>query len=344
MESKFTKSKVRYSVLDLAGIAEGETASDAFRHSVELAQAAERFGYTRYWLAEHHNMDGIASSATSILIGHIAGRTKTIRVGSGGIMLPNHAPMMVAEQFGTLEALYPGRIDLGLGRAPGSDPTTMRAIRRGLQNQEFSELVEELMFYFAPAQPGQAVVATPGAGMQVPIWLLGSSLYSAKLAGLLGLPYSFASHFAPELLMEALHVYRSHFRASEALSAPYVMVGVQAVAAESDDEAEFLATSLYQSFLGVLRRTSFKLKPPVASMDGLWTPPEERYVRGRFQLSIRGGAQKIKDEFLALQKQTEADEFIVTSGLFDQRKRIRSYEIIADAIRSSNLAPQISSP
>ncbi len=327
------ETKPKFSVLDLAGIAEHETAADAFRHSVELAQAAEKFGYTRFWLAEHHNMDGIASSATSVLIGHIAGQTKTIRVGSGGIMLPNHAPMVIAEQFGTLESLYPGRIDLGLGRAPGSDQTTMRAIRRGLQNQEFSELVEELMFFFAPAQEGQAVVATPGAGLDVPLWLLGSSLYSAKLAGTLGLPYSFASHFAPELLMEALHVYRSHFRPSTVLKEPYVMVGVQAVAAETDDEAEFLATSLYQSFLGVLRRTSFKMKPPVKSMDGLWSPAEEDYVRGRFKLGVRGGPEKVKAGLLNLQKMTEANELIITSGLYDPKKRIRSYEIIADALR-----------
>ena len=250
-------------------------------------------------------------------------------------MLPNHAPMVIAEQFGTLESLYPGRIDLGLGRAPGSDQTTMRAIRRGLNSPEFSELVEELMFFFAPATPGQAVVATPGAGMTVPLWLLGSSLYSAKLAGVLGLPYSFASHFAPELLMEALHVYRSHFRPSATLKEPYVMVGVQAVAAETDAEAEFLATSLYQSFLGVLRRTSFKLKPPVESMEGLWSPAEEQYVLGRFKLGVRGGPEKVKAGLLKLVRDTDADELIVTSGLFDQAKRIRSYEIIASALSSN---------
>ncbi len=335
MKTEAGTQKLKYSVLDLASIAEGEAPADAFRNMVALAQAAEKFGYNRYWLAEHHNMDGIASSATSVLIGHVAGLTKTIRVGSGGIMLPNHAPMVIAEQFGTLESLYPGRIDLGLGRAPGSDQTTMRAIRRGLNSPEFSELVEELMFFFAPATPGQAVVATPGAGMTVPLWLLGSSLYSAKLAGVLGLPYSFASHFAPELLMEALHVYRSHFRPSATLKEPYVMVGVQAVAAETDAEAEFLATSLYQSFLGVLRRTSFKLKPPVESMEGLWSPAEEQYVLGRFKLGVRGGPEKVKAGLLTLVRDTDADELIVTSGLFDQAKRIRSYEIIASALSSN---------
>ncbi|CAN5562809.1 LLM class flavin-dependent oxidoreductase [soil metagenome] len=324
--------KPKFSVLDLSSIAQGQTAGDALKNTVRLAQAAEKLGYTRFWLAEHHNMDGIASSATAVVIGHVAGHTKTIRVGSGGIMLPNHAPLIIAEQFGTLESLYPGRIDLGLGRAPGSDQATSRAIRGGLESREMSDLVEELMFYFAVPTEGQKIVATPGAGLHVPIWLLGSSLYSAQLAGLLGLPYSFASHFAPELLVEALHVYRSHFRPSLELKEPYVMVGVQAVAAESDAEAEFLATSLYQSFLGVLRRTSFKLKPPVESMEGLWSFAEEEYVRGRFRLSARGGPEKIKTELLKMAQMTMADELIVTSGIFDQQKRLRSYEIIAQVL------------
>lgn len=325
--------KLKYSVLDLASIAEGSTATEAFFHSVELAQLAERIGFNRYWLAEHHSMDGIASSATSILIGHIASHTKTLRVGSGGIMLPNHAPLIIAEQFGTLETLYPGRIDLGLGRAPGTNQETMRAIRRGMSGADnFADSVNELLHYFSPdVNSNSKVRAYPGMGLDIPVWLLGSSLYSAELAGKLGLPYSFASHFAPALMMDALTVYRSNFLPSRYLQAPYVMIGVQAIAAETDEEAEFLATTIYQRFLSLVKGGSLKLQAPVEQMN--WSRMEEMQMREKLQTSARGGAEKVKRELLHLANFTQADELMITTDIFDHKKRMRSYEIVAQVLK-----------
>lgn len=322
---KTTPKKIKYSVLDLAPIAEGSNAQEAFANSVSLAQHAERLGYNRFWLAEHHNMDGIASSATSVLIGHIAGQTKTIRVGSGGVMLPNHASLIIAEQFGTLETLYPGRIDLGLGRAPGSDQATMRAIRRDLMADRFPEQVQELFHYFSDNQEGSRVIANPGRGLKIPIWLLGSSLYSAELAGRLGLPYSFASHFAPDLMMEALHVYREFFTPSIYLKEPYSMIGVQVVGAATDEEAEYLSTTVYQRFLALIRGQSLKMKPPVKSMEGLWSINEEQYVRAKLQTAVRGGAEKIKSQLLHLAEFTGVDEIMIVSDLYRHEDRLRSF-------------------
>lgn len=324
--------KIKYSVLDLAPIADNQTAADAFRNSVDLAQHAEQWGYNRIWFAEHHNMDGIASSATSVLIGHVAGKTSSIRVGSGGVMLPNHSALVIAEQFGTLETLYPGRIDLGLGRAPGSDQATMRAIRRDIGGNNFPEQVQELFQYFSNNQEGARVIANPGMGLKIPIWLLGSSLFSAELAGRLGLPYSFAGHFAPELMMEAAHVYRQSFSPSIHLKKPYIMIGVQVVGAPTDEEADFLSTTVYQRFLALIKGQSLKMKPPVKSMSGLWSPEEEQYVRAKLNTSVRGGPEKIKAQLYHLAEATGADELIIASDLYDHKDRLRSYELAAQAL------------
>jgi luciferase family oxidoreductase group 1 len=321
--------KVKFSVLDLAPVAVGQSISDAFKNTAELAQLAERLGFNRYWLAEHHNMDGIASAATSVLIGYVASKTSTIRVGSGGIMLPNHSPLVIAEQFGTLESLYPGRIDLGLGRAPGTDQATMRALRRDLQNQDFGEQVQELFYYFSEGSKHNKIKANPGAGLNIPIWLLGSSLFSAELAGKLGLPYSFASHFAPELLMQALNVYRVNFKASKHLQEPYVMVGVQAMAADSDEQAEFLLTSQYQRFLSLIRGQSIQLKSPVKSMNGLWSPAEEPHVKSRFASAVAGGPEKVSAQLSELVERTQANEVIITSEPYDHKARLHSFELLA---------------
>ncbi len=326
--------KIKYSVLDLAPVAIDRSFNETFANSVSLAQHVERLGFNRYWLAEHHNMDGIASSATPVLIGHIAGHTKTIRVGSGGIMLPNHSALIIAEQFGTLESLYPGRIDLGLGRAPGTGQETMRAIRRNLEAQPFAEQVQELFQYFSSNQEGARVHAYPGAGLKIPIWLLGSSLYSAELAGRLGLPYSFAGHFAPEMMMEALHVYRSFFTPSQFLKEPYIMIGVQVMAAPTDEEAEYLSTTLYQRFLALVRGQSLKLSPPVKSMDGLWNRLEEAHLREKLQLSARGGPEKVKRELLHLARETGADELMIASDPYEHAHRLRSYEIVSQVLSS----------
>ncbi|MBC7540664.1 MAG: LLM class flavin-dependent oxidoreductase [Bacteriovorax sp.] len=328
--------KIKYSVLDLAPVAEGASIAEAFANSVELAQHAENMGYTRHWLAEHHTMDGIASSATSVLIGHLASKTKTIRVGSGGIMLPNHSPLIIAEQFGTLETLYPGRIDLGLGRAPGTNQETMRAIRRNLSSQNFAEQVQELLEYFSANQEGKRVKAFPGVGLKIPVWLLGSSLYSAELAGTLGLPYSFASHFAPDLMMEALHVYRNLFKPSQFLKEPYVMIGVQVVAAESDEKANFLATTVYQRFLALIRGQSLKMKPPVKNMDELWDKSEQDHLLDKLQTAAIGGPEKVKQQLLQLAEITNADELMITSDVYDQQKRLRTFEIVAEAMKEFN--------
>jgi len=328
-------SETKLSVLDLAPIAEGKTVADSFRNTLDLARHAEDLGYHRYWLAEHHNLDGIASAATSVLIGYVAGGTKTIRVGSGGIMLPNHAPLVIAEQFGTLATLYPDRIDLGLGRAPGTDGFTMRALRREMTGREaeFSDLVQELMYYFAPAQEGQKVRAIPGAGVDVPVWLLGSSLYSAQLAAVMGLPYAFAGHFAPDLMMQAIDIYRVGFQPSKNLQQPRVMVGVQVLAADTDEKANRLATTLYRRFLGIIRNQRVSLQPPVESMEGLWNPAEKDLVLSRLRTSVFGGPEKVKEGLQKLIDETQADELMIVSDTYEHADRRRSFEIIKEVSR-----------
>jgi luciferase family oxidoreductase group 1 len=324
------------SILDLVPYAQGVPIAQAFRNSRELAQHADRWGYARYWIAEHHNLEGIASAATVVLMGHIADHTQRIRVGSGGIMLPNHAPLVVAEQVGTLESLHPGRIDLGLGRAPGTDPLTMRALRRntGGRGEDFDEQVAELLSYFQPAQTGQPVKAIPGAGLEVPIWILGSSVHSAHYAAAIGRPYAFASHFAPDDLMEALDLYRAEFRPSAALREPYVMVGVPAIAAESDARAEFLATSLYQRWLGMIRNDRAPTRPPVEDMESLWSERERLAVASRMTFLVVGGPQRVAEGLQQIVEATGADELIVASEFFRHEDRLASYEILMAAARS----------
>ena len=319
------------SVLDLAPIRQGETAASAFRNSLDLARHAEGWGYHRYWVAEHHNIPGIASAATSVVIGYIAGGTSRIRVGSGGIMLPNHAPLVIAEQFGTLESLYPGRIDLGLGRAPGGDQRTALALRRklGSSGDTFPQDLLELQSYFGPTIPGQAVRAVPGAGLNVPIWLLGSSDFGARLAAELGLPFAFASHFAPDYLFAALELYRDHFKPSESLDKPRVMVGVNAFAADTDEEARRLFTSLQQAFLNLIRGKPGALPEPVESMEGLWSPAERAHIDRMTRVSVVGSAESIRDGLEGLIAATEADELMLTGQIFDHPARLRSFEIVA---------------
>jgi luciferase family oxidoreductase group 1 len=319
------------SVLDLATYPQGGTIAQAFGTSRELAQRAEAWGYNRYWVAEHHNLEGVASAATVVLMGHLADHTKTIRIGSGGIMLPNHAPLIVAEQIGTLESLHAGRIDLGLGRAPGTDPMTMRALRRGGRGEEFDAQVMELLSYFEPAKPNQAVRAIPGAGIEVPVWILGSSTWSAHFAAAIGRPYAFASHFAPADLMEALEIYRREFKPSRQLDKPYVMVGVPALAAETDERAEFLATSMYQRFLGIVRNNRAALPPPVESMDAIWSPAERLAVAERMALMVVGGPERVAANLQQIVDVTNADVLIISSDAFTREDRLRSYEIIARA-------------
>ncbi len=298
---------IPFSVLDLSPIVQGSTAATAFANSRDLAQHAERWGYQRYWLAEHHNMTGIASAATSLVIAHVAAGTHTIRVGAGGIMLPNHAPLVIAEQFGTLEALYPGRIDLGLGRAPGTDQITMRALRRNLNASvdTFVEDVQELRTYFLPTQPGQAVRAVPGAGLNVPIWLLGSSLFSAQLAAKLGLPFAFASHFAPDYLMAALQLYRKHFQPSAVLEKPYAMVGIGVFAADSDAEAKRLFSSAQMQFLKLLRGTPGELSSPLDGIEQLWSLQEKNHIAHTLACSFVGATATIKQGLQALIADTQ---------------------------------------
>jgi len=329
-----TVHSIPFSVLDLASITQGSTVAEAFRNTVELARHAERWGYNRVWLAEHHGMPGIASSATSVLIGHVAGATTKIRVGSGGIMLPNHAPLVIAEQFGTLESLYPGRIDLGLGRAPGSDQNVSRVLRRGLGagGEDFPALLDELRAYFNPdsATATGIVRAVPGEGLDIPIWLLGSSGFSAQLAGRLGLPFSFASHFAPDYLLPALELYRSNFRPSGALDQPYAMIGVSVIAAETEREAKRLATSQQQTFLNMIRGKFGMLPPPVDSMDGLWSPYEEAALNRQFGFAVVGDKEQVKRRLQEIIAETSADELIVASQIYDPQARLRSYEMIAE--------------
>ncbi|WP_377155816.1 LLM class flavin-dependent oxidoreductase [Roseateles sp. UC29_93] len=324
--------QARLSILDLALIVEGGSAAQALHESMALAQHAERLGYTRYWVAEHHNMDGVASSATAVLIGQIAAATSTIRVGSGGIMLPNHAPLTIAEQFGTLATLFPGRIDLGLGRAPGTDGPTMRALRRHLataHEDRFPEDVLELISYLAPAQEGQVVRAVPGQGTEVPVWLLGSSLYGAQLAAYLGLPFAFASHFAPAMLMQALEIYRAQYRPSVRNPQSYAAVGLNVVVADTDAQAQRLFTSIQQRFLGMQRGQRGLLPRPIDSMDTLWTAGEKLGVERMLSESIVGSPRTVREGLLATQERTGADEFIVACAVHDPAARRRSYELLA---------------
>lgn len=322
----------RISVLDLAPVADGSNYRETYQKSVSLAQLAEKLGYHRFWLAEHHNMPDIASAATSVLISHIGAQTQSIRLGSGGVMLPNHAPLVIAEQFGTLEALYPNRIDLGLGRAPGTDYPTMHALRRDPErfDPDFSELLEELQFFMGPVSQGQPVKACPGADSNVPLWLLGSSTYSAQLAALTGLPFAFASHFAPDAMMRALDIYRSNFQPSEQLDKPYVMIGVNVVVAETSEEANFLATTEKQKFLQLIRGGRGKIPAPVSDMDSLWQPHEKQQVNNQLRESIHGDKALVLEKLQSLVERTQADEIMAHSVIFDHQKKLRSYELLAE--------------
>jgi luciferase family oxidoreductase group 1 len=327
---------MRYSLLDLAPVTQESDAAQAFRNTLDLAQHAEKWGYHRYWLAEHHNMPGIASAATSVVISYVACGTNRIRVGAGGIMLPNHAPLVIAEQFGTLESLYPGRIDLALGRAPGSDQATARALRRflGSSGDTFPDDLIELMSYFGAAQVGQRVQAVPGAGLNVPIYLLGSSDFSAHLAAELGLPFAFASHFAPDYLQAALQIYRREFKPSPHLEKPYVMIGAGVYAAETDGEAQHLFTSAQQQILSLIRGRPGKLPPPVESMDPLWSPAERAAIEHRAQYTAVGSAETVGKRLRQMFETTAADEMILTGQIHDHAARLRSFEIAAEVSRT----------
>ena len=323
--------EIPVSILDLATIVEGETPVDSFRKSLETARRAEELGYNRYWFAEHHNMQNIASSATAVLIGYIAGGTSTIRVGSGGVMLPNHAPLIIAEQFGTLESLYPGRIDLGLGRAPGTDPLTSLALRRRLNGSvdDFPQDVIELKNYLAPKNVNARVRAIPGEGTEVPVWLLGSSTYSAQLAAALGLPFAFASHFAPTHLQDALKLYRQRFTPSDQLQKPYSMACVNVIAADTDEEAHSLATSFYRLALGIVTGERKPLQPPVKNMEGLWAEYEKAAVMQMMQYTFIGSAETVRQQLQSFLNTTAVDEIMVASYIYDNKLKIHSYELIA---------------
>jgi luciferase family oxidoreductase group 1 len=323
---------IPFSVLDLSPIAEGSDAAQALRNTLDLARHAERWGYHRYWLAEHHNMPGIASAATAVVIGHVAGGTSTIRVGAGGIMLPNHAPLVIAEQFGTLASLYPGRIDLGLGRAPGSDQMTAHALRRTLSGDidAFPQDVVELMSYFGAPEPGQRVQAVPGAGLDVPLWILGSSLYGAQLAAALGLPFAFASHFAPDQMSQAVEIYRSRFRPSEQAAKPHVMLGLNVFAAESDQEARRLFTSLQQAFVNSRSGRPGKLPPPVDDLEARLAPPQRAMLANALSCSVVGSPDTVRRGLAAFITETGADEIMITAQIFDHAARKRSFEITAE--------------
>jgi luciferase family oxidoreductase group 1 len=324
----------RYSILDLAPVRAGGTIAEAFRNTLDLARHAEEWGYTRFWLAEHHNLPGIASAATSVLIGYVAGGTSTIRVGAGGVMLPNHAALVIAEEFGTLETLYPGRIDLGVGRAPGSDAAAARALRYNTAEEDFPRQVAELLAYLAPAGPGQRLVAYPGAGTNVPVWLLGSSTYSAQLAAALGLPFAFASHFAPALIMQAIRGYREGFQPSRYLDRGYVMAGVPLAAADTDEEARRLATSTFQRHLKLIRGEPIFVPPPVETMEGLWSEGERFLVESRLSAAVIGGPETVRHKLARLLDETEADELIFTSDLYEPSLRRRSFELAAGAMQA----------
>lgn len=328
-------STLPYSVLDLATVVEGKTPTDTFKNSVILAQHVEQLGFTRYWLAEHHNMISVASSATAVLIGHIAGHTKTMRVGSGGIMLPNHSPLIVAEQFGTLATLYPDRIDLGLGRAPGSDQLTAMEIRgeRFAAPHHFPQDVLKLQRYLSNANSESKVRAIPGEGTEVPIWILGSSTESAHLAASYGLPYAFASHFAPAHFLEAITIYRQNFRPSTYLKEPYVMACVNVIAADTDEEAEHLSSSLKQAFLGIITNKRRLLQPPVANMDEIWDPMEEEAVNQMLAISFIGGPAKLSAQLKSFLAQTQVDELMITSNIFDHEAKLYSHQLFAEILK-----------
>jgi luciferase family oxidoreductase group 1 len=327
---------IPFSVLDLAFVTQDSTPADALRNTLDLAQHVERWGYRRYWVAEHHNMVGIASAATSVVIGYIAGGTSTIRVGSGGIMLPNHSPLVIAEQFGTLEALYPGRIDLGLGRAPGTDTRTLRSLRRDpLSSDQFPQDVLELQTLLGPPLPGQAVKAIPGSDTNVPIWLLGSSLFGAQLAAAMGLPYAYAAHFAPGYLNEAAAVYRSQFKPSAQLDRSYLMIGINAIAADSDAEAQRLFTSSQQTFTNMIRGRRGKLPPPIDDIETYWSPGEKIQASSMLSRAIVGSAATVKQKLDALIAETGADELMIVAPVYDHAARLRSYEIFSDIQRTS---------
>ncbi len=325
------------SVLDLAPVCEGSRPQQAFGNMLDLAQHAERWGYRRFWLAEHHNMPGIASAATSVLIGHVAGGTSTIRVGAGGIMLPNHSPLQVAEQFGTLASLYPGRIDLGLGRAPGTDHATARALRRYFDSaDQFPQDVTELLHYFAPAQPGQSVQAVPGAGMDVPVWLLGSSLFSARLAAAMGLSFAFASHFAPDAMDEALALYRRDFKPSEHLRAPYAILALNVVASESEAESRRLFTTQQQSFVNLRRGRPGQIPPPVEDIEAFWEPHEKSGVERALACTVLGDAAQVAEGMQAFAQRHRPDEMLLTANIFDHGARLRSFELAMQAWQAAH--------
>jgi luciferase family oxidoreductase group 1 len=318
------------SILDLAYVCRGATPAEALRNALDLARHAEGWGYHRYWLAEHHNMTGIASAATSVVIGFVAGGTKTIRVGAGGIMLPNHSPMVIAEQFGTLESLYPGRIDLGVGRAPGTDPRTLGVLRRQAATADaFARDIEELELLFSPLLPGRVVQAVPGTGLKVPIWVLGSSLAGAQIAAAFGLPYVFGAQFAPAKMDEALRTYRTGFKPSERLKAPYVMVGINVVAADSDAEAVHLFTSMQQSYTNIVRWASGQLPPPIDNMESYWSADEKVRVSDMLAKSFVGSPETVRRGLGALVEETGADELMIATGVFDHSLRLRSYELLS---------------
>jgi luciferase family oxidoreductase group 1 len=323
---------IPFSVLDLAPVAAGATPADALRNSLQLAQHAERLAYQRYWLAEHHSMPGIASAATAVVIGYIAGGTKSIRVGAGGIMLPNHAPLVVAEQFGTLESLYPRRIDLGLGRAPGTDMATAHALRRDSKasGDDFPQQVAELQSYFAPLSPGQRVRAVPGAGLKVPLWLLGSSLFSAQLAAKLGLPFAFASHFAPADVLQAVHLYRSGFRPSSQLQKPHVALGINVVAADTDSAAQRIFTSHQQAFVMLRRGAPGQIPPPIDDIAAFWTPAEQAMASQALLCSAIGSPATVERKIQKFIEVTEPDELFITGLIYGQQERLRSYELVAE--------------
>ncbi|EFE52408.1 luciferase family oxidoreductase, FMN-dependent, PP_0088 family [Providencia rettgeri DSM 1131] len=321
--------KIPLSLLDLAPIIQGSTAKEAFAHSLDIAQLAEKLGYHRYWLAEHHNMTGIASAATSVLIGYLAANTHNLRLGSGGVMLPNHSPLVIAEQFGTLNTLYPERIDLGIGRAPGSDQRTMQALRRHMNTDidNFPQDVAQIINWFDAINPDPAVRPVPGFGEKIPVWLLGSSLYSARLAAQMGLPFAFASHFAPDLLLQALEVYRANFQPSQRLSKPYAMVCTNIIAADTQREAEFLFTSMQQAFVMLRRGQPSQLPAPVESMENIWSPAEKFGVQQALGMSLVGDKTKVRHGLDTILRQTQADEIMVNGQIFDHQARLYSFEL-----------------
>ena len=326
---------MQLSILDLAPVCEGSDTTQAFANMLDLAQHAEGWGFHRYWLAEHHNMPGIASAATAVLIGHVAGGTKRIRVGAGGIMLPNHSPLQVAEQFGTLASLYPDRIDLGLGRAPGTDQPTARALRRYFDSaDQFPQDVRELLHYFEPAQKGQAVRAVPGAGIPVPVWLLGSSLFSARLSAAMGLPFAFASHFAPDAMDEALAVYRREFRASQYLQAPYAVLGLNVVASDSEAEAKRLFTTQQQSFVNLRRGLPGLIPPPIDDIEAFWQPHEKAGVQNALACAVVGDVKQVQEGLAAFVARHKPDEVLVTANIYDHAARKRSFGLAMQAWRA----------